>query len=251
MNTKKATFGLVLILVGLLLLLRSMGIFSIGELTRYLLPLLFIFLGVWLIVRRRHLDERAPADDSAMSDTAPPPPPPPPGSPQTPPFTEVHRDPGPQPSGTSGGSASSGPSSGPEQPHVIYTNYQRQADGKLKYSRAFGDLLIDLAGHGVQDVEASAVLGDIEIKLHGCQLADGLNRLVVSGFIGDMRILVPRDLELFAHCSNFIGDIDLLGKRDSGFGNNMDAQTAGYNTATKRLYIAANNFIGDIRIILV
>jgi len=242
MNTKRATFGLVLIALGLLLVLRSTGIFSIGEMSRYLVPFLFISLGVWMIIRRKRLDDSAPARDSA------PPPPPPPGDPQPQPFSDARPAYQTPPSGFS---TDSGAGGAPEQPKVIYSPFQCKSDGRLSYSKALGDMFVDLGGLSVQNVTVSAMFGDIEIKLHGCVPADGLNRLVISGFIGDLRILVPRDLEIFAHCSNFIGDIDLLGKRETGFGNNMDAQTAGYNSAQKRLYIAANNFIGDIRILLV
>ena len=69
--------------------------------------------------------------------------------------------------------------------------------------------------------------------------------------MGDIRVLIPPDIQTFVHCSNFVGDIDALGQRTDGFGNNLDAQTAGYNDAEKKLYIAANSFIGDIRIMIV
>ena len=75
--------------------------------------------------------------------------------------------------------------------------------------------------------------------------------MIFSGFIGDIRIMIPRDFAVFAHCSNFIGDIDVVGRRASGFGNNIDWQSDNYESADSKLYIAANNFLGDVKIFLV
>jgi predicted membrane protein len=95
------------------------------------------------------------------------------------------------------------------------------------------------------------MIGDIEVKLHGSKLAPGLNRMVISGFIGDVRVLAPPGMAVFAQCSSFIGDIELFGQRVSGFGNNIDGQTPDYDEAESKLYIASNSFIGDARIYVV
>jgi lia operon protein LiaF len=120
--------------------------------------------------------------------------------------------------------------------------------GRLRYSKLLGDMYINLDGRGIESVEVSAGIGDVEIKLHGVQLSEGLNRMVISGFIGDVRVFVPMDQAFCANCSNFIGDIELTDRRTSGFGNNIDFQTDDYPTAERKLYIAAHNFIGDIRV---
>ena len=121
-------------------------------------------------------------------------------------------------------------------------------NGKIKYNKFLGDISIDCKGISMQNVEASMTIGDIEIKLHGGIYSDGLNRIIISSFIGDVRIFAPKDIEIFANCSNFIGDIEALGKHSSGIGNSVECQTTNYDTASKKLYIACNNFIGDIKI---
>ena len=135
--------------------------------------------------------------------------------------------------------------SGSEPPMAMIANY---SDGKIKFSKLLGDMVIDLRDQPVQNVEVSMGVGDLEIRLHGAKLQGGLSRMIVSNFLGDIRILVPVGMAVFAHCSNFIGDIEVLGRRSSGFGNNLDAQSGDYAAAETRLYIAANLFIGDIRI---
>jgi lia operon protein LiaF len=109
-------------------------------------------------------------------------------------------------------------------------------------------MFIDCNGVSVQNVEVSAGFGDLEIKLHGVILGEGLNRLIISSFIGDIRIMAPSDMAVFTHCSNFVGDVEVMGKRASGFGNSIDAQTANYQDSDRKLYVACNSFIGDIKI---
>ncbi|UCG60591.1 MAG: hypothetical protein JSV52_09665 [Candidatus Zixiibacteriota bacterium] len=109
-------------------------------------------------------------------------------------------------------------------------------------------MFIDCTGVNLQNVEVSAGFGDVEIRLKGGILEQGLNRLIISSFIGDIRITAPADMAVFTHCSSFVGDIDVMGKRASGFGNSIDSQTANYQESEKKLYVACNCFIGDIKI---
>jgi predicted membrane protein len=58
-------------------------------------------------------------------------------------------------------------------------------------------------------------------------------------------------MAVFTQSSNFIGDIEMMGRRSSGVGNSLEAQTPGYNEAEAKLYIATNHFIGDVRVYVV
>ena len=228
MSSRKIIFGVILIFVGILLLGRSMDLFyfSLRDFSSLLLPVVLILLGFWLIVRKKRSEDYRSA--------------------------EIHGE------NTVSDEPQSDTSETGHQSHRQESHTRRFTDppsfsapGKLKYAKTFGDLFIDCANVDMQSLEISTVFGDIEVKLHGGILAKGLNRMVISGFIGDVRILVPQDMSIFAQCSNFIGDVELLGNRASGFGNNIDGQTDNYDQAESKLYIATNSFIGDVRIYVV
>lgn len=238
MSARRIVFGIILILIGLWLWARAMDWiwWDFGDLMGFLLPVGLIVLGLWLMVRRKQQDDRihataefhrrqaeggatASAETPSLGSAPPPPPPPPPPS-------DSH--------GSQKQSTDAGPTMDPE--------------GRLRYSKGIGDLSIDCKGRSLRNVEVSMGVGDIEMRLHGGRLSSGLNRVVISGFIGDIRIYLPPDMPYFGHCSNSIGGIDLAGRRASGFGNNLDGQSDDYETAEARLYIAANSFIGDIRV---
>jgi lia operon protein LiaF len=231
MDRRKVVFGLILVLIGLLLLGRSFDLFyfTFGGLFRLLIPLAFILLGAWLIIRKKSQEDRLKAhtqyrDSSARATTAP-------GQTQ-----EYGR------TGTTGYQAT-----GP-QPAAPGADAEA---GKIKYSKFLGDLFVDGTNVNLQNVEISMGVGDVEIKLHGGRLAPGLNRMIISGFIGDIRVFVPNNMPFHAHCSNFIGDIDAAGQRTGGLSNTIESQSANYDTAESKLYIAANNFIGDIKLFVV
>jgi len=234
-----------------------MGILRVdaGDIGAMIVPLGLIGLGIWLIARNRRKGTPPGPEQvhSTFDSHSATPPPPPPHSAQA-------------ETGAESGSQNyfAGPGRGPSQESAEFSQQEAprsqphpaqqpgyNGGGKLKYDKFFGDMFIDCNGMDLQNVEASVFIGDIEIKLHGGVLAPGLNRMIISGFIGDVRILVPPDMAVFAQTSNFIGDSDLMGRRSTGFGTTLDAQTPNYGTAEKKLYIASNFFIGDIKVFVV
>lgn len=240
MDKKKVIFGLILILLGLYFIGQTTNIiwFDLGDIFEYFWPLLFIGLGVWLILRKRN----------------PAPPPPPPG--QQPGSASKHTTgtthhwsttSSAESSGGSASTASAGASASSARP-ASTDQPAWDTTGKLKYEKFIGDTDINLNGMVVTNVEVSSFIGDIDMRLHGAKLTPGLNRIVISGFIGDVRILLPPDLPIFVHASNFVNDIDLMGQRVSGFSNTLDSQTEKYTGAESKIYLAINTFIGDIRV---
>ncbi len=246
MSNKKTTFGIVLVIIGLLLLLRSLDIiyFTFGSLTRNLMPVALIVLGVWLIMRKRKQEEQIRATYRAESKAQFG------SSAQQTTYTSStahhHKD------------TAFTHSPRPDEfvsPDATFTSqsysYHQQWNDKIRFSKGFGDLSINCNNMNLHNVEISIGFGDVEINLHGGKLSEGLNRLIISGFLGDIRILVPKEMEVFVHASNFLGDLVILDRRSDGFGNNLDVQTVNYNEASNKLYIAANCFLGDIKVIVV
>jgi predicted membrane protein len=239
MNNKLLIFGLILIALGMILWLNSMSILHLSgdDFAGILAPMALIGVGIWLMVRKHR--RKIPAQNPPQPQNAftAPPAPENPGSA----FETPTQDPR---------FASWGATAANHDPKVSaqpgFSNL-----GRVKYDKFIGDMYIDCVGIDMQNVEVAVFVGDIEIKLHGATLAPGLNRMIISGFIGDVRILVPPDMAVFAQSSNFIGDANLMGRHSSGVGSTIDAQTLNYKSAESKLYIASNFFIGDIRVYVV
>ena len=240
MSGRKIIVGLLLVAFGVLLLSRTMGFwdFTVSELAGFMVPISLIALGLWILARTRSREQAAQAEQAPL-------PPPDYGIPQPIRPHDSPRRTSPPPvsarPGATGGGESTRTSATPDA----------GTTGKTRYSKFIGDRFIDCSGMDLQSLEVSSFLGDVEIKLHGGRLAPGLNRMIVSGFIGDVRILVPEGMAVSAQSSNFIGDIEMMGRRSSGIGNSLDAQTKDYADSPSRLFIASNHFIGDVRVYIV
>lgn len=232
MNKRTAVFGIILILLGFIFWLNQLDVLdvSFGDIIGFLLPLGLIGAGIWLILRHRRQTEKH--SDTPRYDYQ---------------FYEQQQSQSAPGASTASQSASAAGTTAGFAGRVSASPSQGGA-GKLRYDKFMGDLFIDCRDITLQNVEVSSFIGDVEIKIHGGKLAPGLNRMIVSGFIGDVRILVPPDLPVFVQASNFVGDTELFAKRTSGFGNSLDAQTADYSSAESKLYIAINFFISDIRV---
>ncbi|MEW5795609.1 MAG: cell wall-active antibiotics response protein LiaF [Candidatus Zixiibacteriota bacterium] len=239
MSGQKWIAGAILIVLGVLLLCRTTGLldFTFGEFLGYLFPLFLIGVGLWLLARRRSQEKVDPTTGTAAEQYPYPSPPPAPAV-----HSQDFRR--PESDRTSRGAA-------PGKSVRVSATPEQGKIGKVRYDKFIGDLYVDCSGVSLQNVEVSSFIGDVEVKLHGGQLAPGLNRMIISGFVGDVRVLVPEGMALLAQSSSFIGDIEMMGKRSSGFGNSLDAQTADYSDAPSKMYIASNHFIGDVRIYVV
>jgi len=249
-NMNKSTFviGGLLIFSGLIFLIDSVGfvVVDIGELISFLIPIVLIVFGVRMIIRKKdkesktigvtiHADAKSysfpatePQETEYTSDSvATPAPPAEPASPTPPPK----------------------PKKSTESAHQESSDYQNfETTGRLRYNKVLGDMFIDCKGRSLSNVEISVGLGDLELILNEGILSKGLNRVVISGFVGDIRIFISKETAFFCHCSNFIGDIDLGGQRTSGLSNTLEFSTPGYDKAESKLYVAANSFLGDIRV---
>ncbi len=219
----KVIIGVTFILVGLVLLGRSVGLFyfSFHDLIRNLIPLSLVALGIWLILRKRRHEEQ-------MREW-------------------YHRTTFHSGYTTSESDASSTTSSGFTHAGVSAT-YAEGRPTSLKYSKFIGDLHINCADLSLQHVEISMAIGDVEVLLAGGKLHPGLNRMIVSTFIGDVRIFIPKDMPYFVRCSSFLGDILVKDKKEEGFGNTIESQSPTYETADAKLYLVVSHFIGDIKV---
>jgi lia operon protein LiaF len=227
MSKSKIIFGLLLVIIGMLILGNNLELFyvSVEDFFRVAAPLGLILLGLWLIVRRHRVEGRRGGERVSVHVHT--------GSSEYTTYTED----------AASGTAQETPEPPPKADATV------NGTGRARYSKTFGDMYITCEGVNLQNMEVSSFIGDIEINLAGGILQPGLNRMVVSGFIGDLRIIVPRDMEVMAHVSVFGGDVDVLGRRVSGFGNNIDGQTPDYQAAEKKLFIAVNTFLGDMKVI--
>ena len=115
-------------------------------------------------------------------------------------------------------------------------------------SKTFGDIRVELKDREIDGLSVSTVFGDNTISLSGARLKNGINRLMVSGVFGDITVIIPSNMEVFAYGSTTFGDVFILGKTETGISNHLQGQTDGYDTAGAKVHISAGTTFGDVKI---
>ncbi len=115
-------------------------------------------------------------------------------------------------------------------------------------SNVFGDVDMKITSTDFHGGSISNVFGDMNIDLSEIQLAEGEQTLRLDGVFGDMHVLVPKNIEVYATAHSVIGDMRVLGNVKSGIGQQISYSTPNYPGATKKLRLITNQVFGSAKI---
>lgn len=117
-----------------------------------------------------------------------------------------------------------------------------------KLSKGFGNTFLNPKSIDTEGLLVNSGFGDVEVNLTKTDLLDKENLVNINLGFGDIRVMLPDGLPVFAQGNSFAGKIDILGKIANGIGNKVEYEDEGYGSATKKLKISAKLGFGDIRI---
>lgn len=89
-------------------------------------------------------------------------------------------------------------------------------------------------------------VGDVLIDLSRALLPEEENFLVVNGWVGDITIYVPIDLPVSVSADLKVGEMDILGLRQSGLNRQVRMATKQYDSSGKKVKIIISLLVGDI-----
>lgn len=118
----------------------------------------------------------------------------------------------------------------------------------LSENRFIGDINLQITSTAFQGGNTSNFIGDINLDLSGITLAEGQRNLTISGFIGDVNLVAPKNVPYAITASLAIGDLVMFGRKEDGIGLNRNFKSADFDNAITRLNIRISFFIGDIKI---
>lgn len=124
-------------------------------------------------------------------------------------------------------------------------NENPQAD-QVSYSSVFGDLTLRPQSANFHGGNISTVFGDTTIDLTSVTLADGENRLKLSGVFGDVSLLLAPSMPYMITGHSLFGAIQAAGQKRDGFSTTLTLQSPDYSSAAKKLFIDASQVFGDI-----
>ena len=133
---------------------------------------------------------------------------------------------------------------------LVYRAFRRreQWDGTIHTEFAIGDKHQPNFTGEIDGVSVSHFIGETDLNLTSATLKPGINKLNVSTFIGDIRLLVPADWAVEASGSVFLGSIRLVDRSQSGIFPTCQYKSADYDAAEKKLQLNCSLFLGDIKV---
>jgi Predicted membrane protein len=113
-----------------------------------------------------------------------------------------------------------------------------------------GDIHIGSANWKLKPLNIQHFIGDTVVDLSRAHIPYGITKITIGSLIGDVRIMLPHDLDVEASVSlsSFAGESDVFGKREGGMLKNRQEESPGYQYAPKKLKIMINMFVGDASI---
>lgn len=120
----------------------------------------------------------------------------------------------------------------------------------INKSTFIGDFHVGQDYWELRPMNISQFIGDTTIDLTKAQVPYGETRINVSSFIGDVKVYVPRDVDLGIRVatSSFIGDVQLLEQKESGFMRSVEVESPYYQESGRKVRIVVSTFIGDVKV---
>jgi cell wall-active antibiotic response 4TMS protein YvqF len=224
-------WGFILIVIGILLLLDNLEVADFGEMIRDYWPLILVFWGLGMLLRRRSVSTVPAGSQQAGFSQA--------GSSQA----------GSSQAGSqaAGFSESQEPGSEQQSPHQAGGPYQSESE-LLHQSSAFGDISVSVTSPRFRGGSISTVFGGSNLDLSAAGIAEGEHELRIHGVFGDSRLVLPKDAAVAISASSVFGDLVILGQHKGGISTEIQHVTPSYPLASNRLKVTITRVFGSIRV---
>lgn len=123
-----------------------------------------------------------------------------------------------------------------------------QSEALMQHNKVFGDIRTKVTSKDFTGGHVSTVFGDLHLDLTEAGIETGEQVLTLNGVFGDIHVTLPANLKVQVKANIVIGDINIIDEKADGFFVNRTYESEGYANAKKKLYVAASQVIGDIRI---
>lgn len=119
---------------------------------------------------------------------------------------------------------------------------------KKMRSFSIGDVEIKKSNWSLEPMNLYNTIGDYFIDFSKAYIPEKETPIIVQGWIGDVKMIVPDDVAVHIQANVRIGDIRIFDIRSSDINRNLVYETPGYEDAIKKLKINIQLKIGSIRI---
>lgn len=96
--------------------------------------------------------------------------------------------------------------------------------------------------------EFTVFVGDIVLDFTQAQLNPGETVITCTGFVSDVKLVIPAGLGVKVTSAAFVSDVKFMGSKQTHLFENLEVASPGYDTAERRVHLVARNFVGDIKV---
>lgn len=114
--------------------------------------------------------------------------------------------------------------------------------------KIFGDTVFEDYTGNINGAGITHVFGDVKVNLSRTQLDSGENFFNISTILGNVDILLSKDIHFHIDGSCVFGDIVALDKKHDGLFQSVRDQTDGYDQASSKLRINVSTIFGNIKV---
>jgi lia operon protein LiaF len=125
-------------------------------------------------------------------------------------------------------------------------NYKESESEMRKH--LVGDLKIGNEPWQLEDMQIWMGVGETDVNLTKAILPEGETILNVSGWIGEITILVPQDMDIKANVNLRLGDATLFSHQQAGSGRFLSYKSLDYETAKKKVNLRVSLAIGEVTV---
>jgi lia operon protein LiaF len=98
------------------------------------------------------------------------------------------------------------------------------------------------------DEEFWVLVGDIDLDLTGTSIPVGETRFRTYGFVGDVELIVPRDVGVAVTSTAFVSDVKAFGDRRETFLAPLEVTSENYAAAERKVRLLTYAFVGDVKV---
>jgi len=140
---------------------------------------------------------------------------------------------------------------GPWKPRRTRQDGSTRSRGGMSDHRWIGDLSIGRQPWVLKNLDLWNGIGDVRLNLATAHVESGNYEIEIRGVIGDVRVLVPENLAVRVEAQVGVGEVQVFGESESGARRMVEMEDVGYATADRRCEINIALRIGDIEVVRV
>lgn len=132
--------------------------------------------------------------------------------------------------------------------HIII-NRRGNKDKHKRFGRfSIGDHEYSSPNWKVEPMELSSLAGDFYMDFTKAFIPEEEIPIGIHATAGDVRILIPEDLEFRVDANVSAGEITIAGQKVEGIGRTLQFESVGYPDAIRKIDFTLNLTAGDIRV---